>query len=170
MTKALRIIFGGWFYLAHQLADDFKEADVQYQVVALNVRGSRVYGYGVSQERAAKGFAYFENSLHAEADLIRRFGLTFKGNRIFVYRFNTFQNSPLKNHPKCAKPCLLCGHLLRGTNVKSVVYFNAEGNVEETKRMDLSELTDHPVALTARFIQARRSNVDKHFDSNRFIV
>lgn len=145
--------------IAAQLASDFRDPTLQHQVVALWAK-DRVLGYGVNQRRHAKAMSYFYDSLHAEADLIRRFGDRLKGAKVFLYRFNNAPDSPFAGEPLCAKPCLLCSHLLNEIGINKVVYVKDDGLVESIKGSDLSQLKENPVVLTKMFLD--RSGKEHH--------
>lgn len=139
--------------LAAQLAEDFRDEEFQHQVVALHVRGRKVLGYGVNQKRYAKYSSYFDDSLHAEADLIRRHGEKLRGGKVFLYRFNNAPGSPLANQPLCAKPCPLCSHLLNEAGVGRVVWVDELEEVVSIRARDFPLMAEHPSILTRLFIE-----------------
>lgn len=146
--------------LARQVADDFKDESFQHQIVALCLRNNKVLGYGVNQRRYARGMSVFLNSLHAEADLLRRLGDRVANGKIFLYRFNNAEGSPFVGEPKCAKPCLLCGHILREAKVSKVIFLNPAGEVEGLDGSELPMLRLQPALLTRMFLE--RGNEKKH--------
>lgn len=146
--------------LAAQLAEDFRDLDMQHQVVALHVKGKRVLGYGVNQKRYANLFSYFYDSLHAEADLIRRYGDKIRGAKVFLYRFNNAPTSPFGNKPLCGKPCPLCSHVLRMAGINRVVWIDDAGEVQSMRGHEMPLLTEHPSVLTQLFLD--RSGNEHH--------
>lgn len=173
MDAQLSTQSGAWRSLANlasQLAEDFKDETLQHQVIALYVRGSHVMGYGVNQRRHAKLMSFFYDSLHAEGDLIRRFGNRLKGCKVFLYRFNNAPGSPHANQPLCAKPCLLCCHLLREVGIGKVVWITDEGRVESMKRSELPMLKENPVVLTRMFLDQAASRNHGKFIAQGHLV
>jgi len=146
-------IFMEFAGLARQIAEDFRNDSMQHQIVALWLKGSRVLGYGVNQRRHAKAMSYFNDSLHAEKDLLRRFGTRIRGAKIFLYRFNNAHGSPVANKPLCARPCHLCSHSLREAGVNRVVYITDDGVVESIRGHELALLTEDPSVLTRMFLE-----------------
>lgn len=139
--------------LAYQLADEFRDDTFRQQIVAISLKGSRVIGYGVNQKRHAKNLSVFNDSLHAEADLARKFGEKIQGTKILLYRFNSAPESPFKGVPMCAKPCLFCGHVLRKAGVGKVVFVDESGLVKDLGIEQLPFLSGEPSVLTKRFLE-----------------
>lgn len=156
--------------LAGQLAVDFRNEDRPHQIVGLYVRGRRVLGYGVNQQRYAKLTSYFYDSLHAEADLIRRYGDRLAGSKIFLYRFNNAPNSPVANQPLCARPCPLCSHMLSVVGVSRVVYITDSGSIESMRRSELPMLRENPVVLTKLFLDGSTGQSQGKFLVNRHLA
>src|ERR1044072_3721100 len=90
-----------WIDLAKQLARDTRQPDFQHQVVALLISRKRPVGYGINQRRHARGMSVFKDSLHAEADLVRRYGNALEGAKVYLYRFNTAAGSPFVDQVLC---------------------------------------------------------------------
>ena len=109
-------------------------------------------GYGVNQRRHVRLMSYFHDSLHAEADLIRRYGEKLRGAKVFLYRFNNAPGSPVANKPLCARPCLLCGHILRAMGVGRVDFVDDGENIQELRGRDLPMLREDPATLTRMFL------------------
>lgn len=158
-----------WVDLARQLAHDFKHPEFQHQIVALGVRHGRAIGYGVNQQRHARGISVFKDSLHAEADLIRRCGDSLDGTKVYLYRFNNAENSPYTDKPMCARPCLLCSHLLKQTGVKQVIFCDHQGTVQSLKRSELSFLKEDPSVLTKLFVD-RVGEMHRNFLAERHLA
>lgn len=134
------------------------------------IKGPRVLGYGINQLRYAKRFSYFEGSLHAEADLIRRHEEKVRGATVLVYRFNNAPKSDWAGQPLCGKPCPLCGHLLRQARVGRVWWFGHDGKPENLLGEGFSELTGDPVAITQRFVQQIKGNRDGKFQVKDYLA
>ena len=163
--------FNDFLDVAKQLAEDFKDEALQHQVVALLVKRTKLIGYGVNQLRYLRGWSYFDGSLHAEADLIRRQEEKIVGGKVLVYRFNNAPFSPLAGEALCAKPCQLCQHLLRNAGAGRVVWLSGHtGLVESRRGGDLPLLTGDPSALTRRFLEREGSNHHGKFHASDYLV
>lgn len=119
------------------------------RVVALRFENGRTTRFGVNQLRGSE-VSMFSGSLHAEYDLLRKEG-SLKGAKLLMYRFNTALGSPLRNQPLNARPCLLCGHMLREQGVRKVVFVNDNGEVCCAKSTEFPLLAVDPVSLTRHF-------------------
>ena len=124
--------------------------------------------YGVNQLRHAKGSSYFYRSLHAEADLVRRYPEKIPGSTILLYRFNNAPSSPVSGQPLCGKPCHLCGHLLRTARVGRVVWFGETGKAVVAKGRDFPLLTADPTQLTQMFLRQAHKSGNK--PDGKFVV
>lgn len=126
------------------------------------IRGGHCAGYGINQLRYARGSAYFLRSIHAEADLIRRYGIDrLKGAKIYLYRFNNAEHSPFGQKPMNARPCELCAHSLKEARVSRIVYINGDQVMSE-KASDLQSLTARPDIITSVFLRKQRKDRKSH--------
>lgn len=140
--------------LARQIAEDSRPDDFRVQVVALAIhRAGHPFAYGVNKRRYSRGASVFLDSLHAEADLIKRAGDKIAGAKVLLYRFNKATKSPFAGQPLNAKPCLLCSHSLREAGVKSIVFVDDDNVIQQVKGSDLPLLIERPDVLTRMFVE-----------------
>lgn len=136
--------------------------------MALLVKGQRPLGYGINQLRHAKGSSYFYDSLHAEADLIRRHPDKVRNGSVLIYRFNNAPASPVPGKPLCAKPCPLCGHLIAVSGISRVVWFGDNGVAEMMRGYEFPSLTADPVLLTKNFLNKKSQNRHSKFEVENY--
>lgn len=120
----------------------------RHLVAALRVRGGNVVGFGVNRIRYNKDFSYFNCSLHAEADLVRKSEFDLDGDKICIYRFNLSQD---RGDIRDSMPCPLCAHLLAQAGAGRL-YFVLNGRVECRKPSDMRMVTSNPIAITNDYI------------------
>lgn len=141
----------------------------QHQVVALLVKGGTVVRFGVNQLRYSNRMSYFDHSLHAEVDLIKKCSADeLVGAKIFVYRFNN-TTAPDAREPKVSAPCLLCQHMLNTAKIGKVTYIDKNNNLVCTKGRDLNMLTNHPCEITKFFAEEQRVNKAVRFEPSRYM-
>lgn len=139
-------------------------------MVALLVRGRHVIGFGINQFRYVRDRSYFDCSLHAEIDLLRKSKPSdIKRNNIFVYRFNNSTDESARV-PKCSLPCPLCQHELQKAGANKITAMNNDGEIISFKNRELVSLSSAPSRITHHFIRAKASNASKKFQASSFIL
>lgn len=120
----------------------------QHLVAALQIRGGHIVNYGINGMKYRRDYSYFNCSLHAEVDLVRKSGFNLGGDKICVYRFN---NSLGFNESKDSKPCPLCVNLLVQAGAGKV-YFKENKEIVVSRATDLPAVTCDPIAMTQQYI------------------
>lgn len=96
----------------------------RWRLGATVVKGGRVLAIGVNRPRndpsVIPNDVFWECSVHAEADAIRRAGST-KGARLFVARLTRGGRLAL------ARPCDRCMEVIRDAGIQRVVYTRDDG-------------------------------------------
>lgn len=144
--------------------------DQQHQVVALLVRGGSVISYGVNQLRYVRGRSYFEGSLHAEVDLIRKSNPDdLRAGKIFIYRFNNSLD-PAAREPKCGAPCLLCQHSLKEAGANKITYIDQAGELTTKRNRHMCKLSNHPHIITRQFVAAQKITSALRFNPQNYLA
>jgi len=118
--------------------------------------------FGVNQLRYSRGLSYFDNSLHAEADLIKKVQpADLVGAKIFIYRFNNVGLH--QRQPRASSPCHCCKHLLNETGASRVVYLDSANKLAYSKPQHMRRLSGHPHMLTKNFLSNLKAGDSKKF-------
>lgn len=143
--------FLGLANLARSIAEDHYE-DKQHHIVAILIKGGNPQAYGINKMRHARHHSYFEDSLHAEADLIKKVGTDkIKNGKIFLYRFNLLENSPARHETLNARPCPLCQSVLKEAGASRIVYIE-RGIVKFLRHSELGALCGSPSQITKHYM------------------
>lgn len=120
----------------------------QHLVAALQIRGGHVVSYGVSGIKYRKNYSYFNCSLHAEVDLVRKACFNLAGDKICIYRFNSAQDC---GDCRNSQPCPLCVNLLAQAGAGRLI-FKDDGIVRSCKPHELPVLAVDPIMFTRQYI------------------
>jgi tRNA(Arg) A34 adenosine deaminase TadA len=132
---------------AERVARRFSNEE-QHLVAALQIRGGHVVSYGVNGIKYRRDFSYFNCSLHAEVDLVRKSGFNLNGDKICIYRFNRAQAS---DDCRDSRPCPLCVNLLTQAGAGRL-FFKEGDEVVSCRPHELPVLAVDPVLFTQQYI------------------
>lgn len=132
---------------AERVARKYSDGE-RHLVAALQIRGGHVVNYGVNGLKYRRSFSYFNCSLHAEVDLVRRANFSLGGDKICIYRFNRAQDI---GDCRDSKPCPLCVNLLAQAGAGRVI-FKECGEVRSCKLHELPGLAVNPIPFTQQYI------------------
>lgn len=130
------------------------------------VRGGHIIQYGVNSTRYTREHSYFNCSLHAEMDLLRKCKFDLNGGKLLVYRFNSKHND---EHSRTSKPCLLCSTMLKNAGIKKI-FFVEDGQVQTCKTHQLPSLNENPVLLTRRVAAYHFNGKHSRFNVQHYAV
>jgi len=139
--------------------------DDRHLVAALQIRGGHVINFGVNGIKYRRDYSYFDCSLHAEVDLVRKSGFDLRRDKVCVYRFNRASNIPKES--RNSRPCPLCVNLLIQAGAGKL-YFKENGVVYGCRAEELPVVAADPIVLTRQytprfsFESTRSLNVAEH--------
>lgn len=141
-------------------------SDSRHMVAALQIRGGHVINFGVNSVRYSRDCSYFDCSLHAEVDLVRKSGFDLRGDKICIYRFNRAQG---EGDARTSRPCPLCVNLLVQADAGRLI-FKVNDSVECCKPTDLPMVAVDPIALTKKYIPHFRYGRTRKLDLTNCLV
>ena len=139
-------------HIAESYANDFRNENIQHQVVAICVKNGKPIAFGINQKRYIKNRSVFDCHCHAEIDLLRKLNNKIKGTKFFLYRFNN-TNHPDAREPKNGKPCIFCQHILKDCGVSRVYFLNDQNVLTVLKNRDMISVIANPATITHHFIE-----------------
>lgn len=139
---------------AERVARKFSNEN-QHLVAALQIRGGHVINFGVNGIKYRRDCSYFNCSLHAEVDLVRKCDFNLNGDKICIYRFNRAQDA---GDGRDSRPCPLCVNLLAQAGAGKLIY-KEDGTVQSCRPHELPVLAVDPIMFTQQYIP--RFSVDQ---------